>query len=60
MSDNKTPAVPKDSSRVDLDNPDEVLYWIKRFHCSRGQLVMVVAKVGESAAAVEEELKKRA
>jgi hypothetical protein len=60
MCDNKIPAVPKDSSRVDLDNPDEVLYWIRRFCCSRGQLVMAVAKAGESATAVEEELKKRA
>jgi hypothetical protein len=51
--------VPKHPHRVDIDNAEEVRYWMERFRCSRGQLVMVVAKVGFSASDVEQELKQR-
>jgi hypothetical protein len=59
MFDEKDKPIPKHPDRVDLDDKDEVLYWTKRFHCSRGQLVMAMVKVGDNSSAVEAELKRR-
>jgi len=54
MFDNKTTPIPKDPLRVDIDDPEEVRYWTERFSCSRGQLIMAVAKVGLFTSAVEQ------
>ena len=51
--------IPEDSSRVNIDDAAEVRYWTEMFRCSRGQLVMAVAKVGISVDAVKAELKRR-
>ena len=37
----------------------EVAYWTKKFGCTKEQLQAAVKKVGVSAKAVEEELKRR-
>jgi hypothetical protein len=46
--------VPRDRGRIDLDDPREVSWWRKRFDCSEDQLREAVAKVGNSAAIVEQ------
>lgn len=46
--------VPRDRGRIDLDDPREVSWWRKRFDCSETQLREAVAKVGDSAAIVEQ------
>jgi len=46
--------VPRDRGRIDLDDPREVNWWRKKFDCSEYQLREAVAKVGDSAAVVEQ------
>ena len=46
--------VPANRALVDLDNPREVSWWIKRFACNEGQLRDAVEKVGPHAAQVEQ------
>jgi hypothetical protein len=74
MFDDKSQKVPQDAARVnvneryrftkhphtvDIDDPEEVRYWTRRFRCTRWQLILAVAKVGFTTSAVEEELKQR-
>jgi hypothetical protein len=47
-------SVPAQSSRIDMSNPSEVMYWAKQFGCSQEQLRQAVAQVGESSAMVEQ------
>lgn len=46
--------VPAHRGLIDLDDPREVNWWRKRFGCSEVQLRHAVAKVGNSAANVEQ------
>jgi hypothetical protein len=46
--------IPADRGRIDLNDPREVNWWRKRFDCSEDQLRRAVAKVGNSAAKVEQ------
>jgi hypothetical protein len=46
--------VPADRSLIDMDDPREINWWRKRFGCSEEQLRRAVAKVGNSAAKVEQ------
>ena len=46
--------VPAQRSRIDMNNPSEVMYWSKIFGCSEQQLRQAVAQVGESSAMVEQ------
>lgn len=46
--------VPADRSLIDLDDPREVKWWRKQFGCNEEQLRRAVAKVGNSAAKVEQ------
>lgn len=48
--------VPADRGRIDLSDPREVHWWSKRFDCNEQQLRSAVAKVGDSAAKVEQVL----
>ena len=48
--------VPADRGAIDLDDPREVNWWRKRFDCSEQQLRDAVARVGRSAALVEQVL----
>jgi hypothetical protein len=46
--------VPADRGLIDLNDPREVNWWRKRLGCSEDQLRRAVAKVGNSAAKVEQ------
>lgn len=59
MFDEVKTTVPKHPNRIDIADNEEMRYWMEKFRCSRGQLVMAIAKVGYTTAAVEHELKQR-
>lgn len=46
--------IPADRGAIDMDNPREVTWWLKRFVCSESQLRDAVQKVGTNAALVEQ------
>lgn len=46
--------VPALRSRIDMDNPSEVMYWRKQFGRNELQLRHAVARVGDSSAMVEQ------
>jgi hypothetical protein len=46
--------VPADRGLIDMDDPREINWWRKRFGCSEEQLRRAVARVGNSAAKVEQ------
>ena len=48
---------PRDASRVNADDPDELHYWTERFQVSEGKLKSAVGKVGVIVDDVERELK---
>jgi len=58
MADDKTNRGPQDRSRINLSEDYEVRYWTDKLGISKSQLEEVVRKVGSSAQAVEEELRK--
>lgn len=37
---------PEHTSRVNVHDPDEVEYWMKKFGCSSGELKAAVAAIG--------------
>lgn len=47
-------SIPADRAWIDLDDPREVNWWRKRFECNEDQLRRAVARVGHSAAKVEQ------
>jgi hypothetical protein len=53
----QTVSQPRDTSRVNADDPDEVDYWTKRFQVSEAKLRAAVGKVGVIVDDVERELK---
>jgi small membrane protein len=57
MSDDKSKRGPQDRSRISLREDYEVRYWSEKFGVSSDRLKAVVKKVGNSADAVEKELK---
>ena len=58
MSDDKTKKQPQDAARINVNEDYEVQYWTEKFGCSEERLRTAVEKVGVSAKAVEEELKR--
>ncbi len=58
MADDKTLRGPQDRSRIALGEDYEVDYWTGKFGVSRERLQQAVDEVGNSAAAVEQYLKK--
>jgi hypothetical protein len=46
--------IPAQRNIIELDNPREVNWWVKRFGCNEQQLREAVAEVGVSAAKVEQ------
>lgn len=46
--------IPAQRNVIELDNPRELNWWMKRFGCSEQQLREAVAEVGVSAAKVEQ------
>ncbi|MCU4180168.1 DUF3606 domain-containing protein [Bosea sp. BH3] len=59
MADDKSNRGPQDRSRISLGEDYEVRYWTDKLGISKSQLEQVVRKVGSSASAVEEELRKQ-
>ena len=59
MADDKTNRGPQDRSRISLSEDYEVRYWTDKLGISKSQLEDVVRKVGSSATAVEEELRRQ-
>ena len=59
MADDKGNRGPQDRSRISLSEDYELRYWTDKLGISKSQLEEVVRKVGSSADAVEEELRKR-
>lgn len=57
MSDNKTLRTPQDSSRIAMGEDYEVRYWTNKFGVGRDELQRAVDAVGNSAQAVEKQLK---
>lgn len=58
MSDDLTNRGAQDRSRISLTEPHEVRYWTETLGIDAEQLKRVVEKVGNSAAAVRQELGK--
>jgi hypothetical protein len=58
MADDKTKRAPQDSSRIAMGEDYEVDYWTNKFGVSRETLQQAVNAVGNSAAAVEQHLKR--
>jgi hypothetical protein len=56
MSDDKTNRGAQDRSRININEPYEVTYWMQKFDVPREHLVAAVKKVGVSSAAVAKEL----
>jgi len=58
MSDNTSLRGPQDSSRIAMGEDYEVAYWTKKFGVNREALQNAVDAVGNSAATVEEYLRR--
>lgn len=58
MADDKALRAPQDSSRIAMGENYEVDYWTTKFGVSREKLQQAVNAVGNSAAAVEQHLKR--
>lgn len=56
MPDNLTNRARHDRSRVSLQEPDQLRYWMDALRVTRTQLEQAVGKVGDSAEAVRREL----
>jgi stage III sporulation protein SpoIIIAA len=52
------PATP-DRSKISMESETEVKYWLKHLKITREQLQSIVDKVGNSAASVRKELKRK-
>jgi Protein of unknown function (DUF3606) len=50
--------VSRDRSKIVLEQRDQIKHWSRHFGVTRDELARVVAKVGNSAAAVRKELAK--
>jgi hypothetical protein len=46
--------VPANRGLIDMNNPREVSWWVKRFACNEAQLREAVEQVGPNAAQVEQ------
>ena len=57
MSDDLTKKGDQDCTRINTSEDHEVRYWSQKFGVSADQLKAAVKKVGNSASAVEKELK---
>jgi hypothetical protein len=55
-----TAKAPQDRSHISLLEPEEIQYWTDKFNVSKERLSEAVRNVGQSADAVERELKKLA
>ncbi|MFL6707342.1 MAG: DUF3606 domain-containing protein [Massilia sp.] len=60
MSDDLTKRGQQDRSRIAMQEPHEVRYWTETLGLNKEQLQELVDRVGNSAAAVRQELAKRA
>lgn len=58
MADDLTKRQPQDASRISLSEDWEVQYWMEKLGASADMLKRAVAKVGNSVAAVEQELER--
>jgi hypothetical protein len=58
MSDDKTKRGEPDRSTIDINDPNEVNYWCKKFKCTVQELKDAVRSAGKSAGEVEKYLKK--
>lgn len=59
MADDLTKRGPADRSKVNVNEPWELLYWCEKFGCMAARLREAVNAVGTSAAKVEVYLKRR-
>jgi hypothetical protein len=57
MADDLSKKGPQDRSRINSDEDYELRYWCQKFGVSEALLKAAVAKVGNSAEAVEKELR---
>jgi hypothetical protein len=58
MTDDKSKRGPQDRSKINLSEDYEVRYWSEKFGVTPERLRGTVKKVGNSAKAVEQELKR--
>lgn len=58
MADDRTLRSPQDRTRIAMSEDYEVAYWTDKFGVNREELQRAVDAVGNSAAAVEEHLKR--
>jgi hypothetical protein len=59
VPDDKTKTRPQDAAKVNVHEKYELEYWTKEFGVTPDQLRAAVARVGTSARAVEQQLKRR-
>jgi hypothetical protein len=57
MTDDPSKRGPQDRTRINTNEDHEIRYWTERFGVSAERLETAVKKVGNSAAAVEKELR---
>lgn len=58
MADDLTKKGPQDRARISLSERHEIRYWVEALGVTEDELRAVVEKVGNSASAVREALKK--
>lgn len=58
MSDNLKLTHPQDASKINVHEAYEVVYWTKKFNCTKQELIAAVTAVGVSSSAVKQHLNK--
>ena len=59
MSEDKSVASGQDRGRINVNEPNEVRDWSKKFRVSEDELKVAIKRVGDQVAAVEKYLKGR-
>ncbi len=59
MEKDRRPRVPRDISRVDAREQEDVRYWCRKWRCTEAQLREAVAQVGTMPSNVEAYLRQR-
>jgi hypothetical protein len=59
MADERPKAGPAVPGRINMSDPQEILYWTEKFRCTKAELVSAVGSVGPMAAKVEAYLKRK-
>ena len=59
MSDDTTKELPQDPAKVNVNDPEELSYWCRKFGCIPSNLFAAVYFAGDSPEAVEKYIKEK-